>query len=308
MNDIRLIEPDELRRELAQAVAPLDPSPRSYNWLKDNIARRRRQRWLIGGTTAAAGALSLGVAALVFSAVTAPDSRVRKDRAADRPSELPWQKPPAIDGDIDGDGKVDEVGLHFATGSTAAPPSVHIRAVLTSGRTVEADSGFPSDKGHFIDGVVDIDQDGYAEVVVAVDQKGGSTFLAIARLVNGRFAFMQSEGATFVPTLELGTGQGEDGDSVGKRAAGWACADIDPSTSGREIVTRWVSWTAGGSFQASTAGYVLDKRGELLLLPHDFDVDPAADAVLPMETIPGGQGSKPLYLPKVSCGSLDGQP
>jgi hypothetical protein len=47
MIDTAPIEPDELRRRLAESVEPLHPAPTSYSWLTGNIARRSRQRWVL---------------------------------------------------------------------------------------------------------------------------------------------------------------------------------------------------------------------------------------------------------------------
>lgn len=238
------LDPEELRRLLAEAVEPIEPHPRAYARIRAGTGRRRRWR----GPLAAAGALALAaVVGLLFvtlrpvgpaQEVTAPaapssgrattPAPTPPSAAALPPAHAPPRRPtpaprttspgagggtstrpaptgpsptavptpsrtpvvpttpvatttpaavvpvrtPALDGDVDGDGKVD--ALTYAGGDVVATLTrlgverVPL-AVATTPTLV----------------VTDIDHDGYGEVLVRTDVDASTARYAVLRLVRG---------------------------------------------------------------------------------------------------------------------------
>lgn len=138
-----------------------------------------------------------------------------------RPVAGPPVVKPAVDGDLDGDGRPDNVTISPSRNGLAT-----VTAQLTRlGRQsvpmeVTGAPGVP-----VVMGVVDVDGDGYGELFVKVDQGASTGFASIVRLLNGRLTV-------------VGTAGGQDRIPYGGTVTHlftFGCAELDPTSAGREF-------------------------------------------------------------------------
>ena len=124
---------------------------------------------------------------------------------------------PALDGDVDGDGEVDDLDVVPAAGGW----SLVVAGSADTSYTAAVD-GADLDGPPTVAGVVDVDEDGYAEVFVHTAQGSSTTFWTMYRVVGGELREVLLDGGH----VRFGVGG-----SV-THGAGVACRD------GRWIVSR----------------------------------------------------------------------
>jgi hypothetical protein len=142
--------------------------------------------------SAGAGAAAAGTAGLTPSAAPStravPPAGARVSATADRTEPARTVHPrsrPALDGDVDGDGRVDAV-------SFPAPGTLRVRYAAGGTDTV-AFEAWPQDAVALL-GIVDTDRDGYAEVVVRTAAGVSTEFASLFRYVDGRLAVVTLNG------------------------------------------------------------------------------------------------------------------
>jgi hypothetical protein len=126
----------------------------------------------------------------------------------------------ARDGDIDGDGRTDQVSL-------AAPGLLHVRYFAGGSDDARFD-GAAGPPGQRLLGVVDVDRDGHAEVFLRATSGASTQFAALFRYTNGHLHLVMSEGRQ----AQLGYG------GTVTRLDSWAC---------RQPAAPIVAWTGTSS-------------------------------------------------------------
>jgi len=168
---------------------------------------------------------------------------------------------PARDGDVDGDGRVDQVTL-------AGPGLLHVRYAAGSSEDVrfEADAG---PVGPAVLGVVDADWDGHAEVFVRVSSGAATEFASLFRYTGGRLRLVTAGGQQ----ARLGYFG-----SVANHSS-WACRPP-----GIPIVT-WTGATTAGAVYHGTETYHRFRGAELVV------TGSRPRTVTPTSPAPSGCGS-----------------
>ena len=99
----------------------------------------------------------------------------------------PDRSGPALDGDVDGDGRADTVSI-------PAPGTLRVRYATGTADTVAFDASAPHRRRARLLGIVDADQDGRAEVFVRAGSGASTDFAAVFRHVGGRLRLVTLDG------------------------------------------------------------------------------------------------------------------
>lgn len=142
-------------------------------------------------------------------------------------------KLPGADGDVDGDGKADQISV-APVPAAAGVWTVTLRLSALGARRgqVHADTEQPR-----VAGVVDADSDGFGEVFLTVDQGASTAFWGVLRVVGGVVREVTSDGQPL--HLAVG-GSVTHGD-------GFVCREDVKTSRGRELVVY-----SGDSFDGTT--------------------------------------------------------
>lgn len=212
--------PEEFAARATAAVATVEPDVTSYAWLTRNVTRRARRRRVVWIASAAVVVAMAGVSVLVVP-------RVARTPVASFP---PPVHVPAIDGDVDGDGLVDDTTIAYD--DETRPDRWAVRARLSSGRTLTtAWQPLLADTYYYVMSVLDMNHDGRSEVLVGLrSSRGGGDAVVVAALARNHLDLVHLAGGK-QPFLLRNRGS-EPG-----VVYAWGCADDDTSTPEWEVYT-----------------------------------------------------------------------
>lgn len=157
----------------------------------------------------------------------APTPSASPTPQAPAPARVPPPRKPAAQGDVDGDGTVDEVVVGEAL------------AVVLSGTGERIRSGFDADTSPQPSGSEDVDRDGRAEVFLRTGQGSSTTFLTPFRWDGSTFAPLTLDGEQ----VQLGIGGGAT------HGQGFSCTEQGT------LVVRSASSDDGTAFTVTTTTY-----------------------------------------------------
>jgi hypothetical protein len=184
---------------------------------------------------------------------------------ASAPVTAPARRPagPAKNGDIDGDGRADQVTL-------SAGGTLRVRYSGGGTDTVALGTGSPGDQA--VLGVVDADGDGFGEVFVRTVQGAAFEGDAILRRVDGHLRMVVNEQVR-------GTALSHGG-SVANQAF-WDCYPRD------HRIVQWTSTSRDGdrTFQGEVAGYILAGDHMVIVSRQKYSI--TADQDPPASSRPG---------------------
>jgi hypothetical protein len=170
------MNPTDFRERALLATEPLQPGPASYEWLRDNVARRRRATRVF---TAVAAAGCVAVAGVAFAALPGGGERTAPPLAP--PSA--GLRPVAMD--VDGDGRADDVFITDADD----PWGVEVRGTRWGTVVLTMDDPAVGTHGRGINGTMHMDSEPGAETLVGVmegiDSGATQAFLLVVP-VDGR--------------------------------------------------------------------------------------------------------------------------
>jgi hypothetical protein len=220
---------EDLHRRLSQAVGGAGPAPVAAITARGaTLARRRKVRAGLGAALAVlvvvASALVVagrGTRTSVHVAATPPAHRAKTPGAPSTtatsttttsptttsPTTIGFvpRSVPAVPGDVDGDGKPDKVTISWnriaVTGPSQSPTYATVTAHLTrlGDQTVIVPVSAwllspKSSERPAILGVVDLDHDGYGEILVQTDHGASTVLFTILKLVDGRLTQITLDG------------------------------------------------------------------------------------------------------------------
>jgi len=261
--------PEELTARATAAVATVEPDARSYEWLTRNVARRRTRRRVV--LSAATATLAVAAVAVAVPRDSTPPTVSTTPTTSASPTPAPVDE---RHGDVDGDGVTDEASIVY---EMSPAQRWGIEVDLGPGAFVELWGPGPS--GHQdIAGVVDVNGDGRAEVIVETRFR---TEYIVATLVGRHLEWVH------LP----------DGEPLRLRSAdgsprrGWGCAEEDGRSEGTELYT--VEVTANGPRHVGQRTvYSLDVSVAVELSALQDSWSPS------IEPVP------PAFLPGVVCGTF----
>jgi hypothetical protein len=222
--------------------------------------------------------------------VTAPTTPPAVATTAPAPtaSATPTPKPaptrpvalPGKDGDVDGDGKPDQVTVANAPiGEGVWAVTLKLTALGTRRGQVHTESERPR-----VVGVVDADADGFGEVFLTINEGASTSFWGVLRLVDGVVREVTKDGAQ----LSLGIGG-----SV-SHGDGFACRDEVKANRGRELVIYTGDTTDGVTWEGTVTTYTW-AAGRVVAVKERNETFPV-----------GASGDDPRLRPyyDADCGSL----
>jgi hypothetical protein len=260
---------NELRREtlarqlLHDATKDLHPTQPDRELIYRRAAARRRQRrGLVAGAATLAVVLAAGVSALVVNGgstqhVTAsgqtPTTQPRDTSSTvaspsttlASPATSAPASPPPFFGDIDGDGIGDRVTIEPTTDAHGAH-GAQLNAQLSKlgRRSAPIFPGYDRSTPQ-VAGVVDMNGDGYGEVIIAVGRGTGLATFIVVTLTSGNLAeVVESSDPLFLP---VGRAQSPDGVTG---AYGFDCRETSASSPGREVIVKRAESRNGQPFTA----------------------------------------------------------
>jgi len=158
--------PEEFSARAAVAVAPVEPSPGSYDRLRATVSRRRRSRVLVAGVATAVAAVMLGVA---LAMVPGTHHALPAGRQGVAAAGL----------DVDGDGVQDRAQVVDGDLATGHRWGVEVQRSRLGTVTV----WMPGDRGtdgHGVSDALDVNVDGRAEILVATDDGDRHEYVLLA--------------------------------------------------------------------------------------------------------------------------------
>lgn len=236
-----------------------------------------------GGNPVAAPQDTTTPAPTVLPTTPAPVTTTPPARTATpTPSAVPTRpvKVPATDGDVDGDGKRDQVTIATAPNADGIwGVTIKLSALGTRRGQVHAESERPR-----LVGVVDADGDGFGEVFLAIGQGASTAFWGVLRFVDGVVREVTLSGQPL--QLAIG-GSVNHGD-------GFACREEVKANRGRELVVYSGDTFDGVTWEGTVKTYTWS-RGTVVGLRERTETFPV-----------GAAGDDPRLRPyyDADCGSL----